>query len=334
MRAIHIVMGVWRPDRELLERQLASIAAQTHRPLSLHACLDGPEALDAAGRAALAAALEGRHVALEVHTAEANRGVARNVLAGLGRAVAAAGPDALFAFADQDDRWAPDKLARQAEVLGEPGVALCHHDARLVDRRGIETAPSMFALERRIAEPDPVDLFFVNGVTGMTAAMTRETAARVARGMPAGTPILHDHWAALVAMACGRLRRIEAPLADYVQHGANQIGAGRKPPIAWSRGLSETRGTLARLRSGFEGRRAVFAALAAAAGDAPGWPAMAARLAPLLAERPDPRALLAEIRRARRLPTPDVRANLLRHAAGAAAARLGLGAEDPALPAS
>ncbi|MEO0823308.1 MAG: glycosyltransferase [Pseudomonadota bacterium] len=327
MRRIQIVMGLYRPEPTRLAGQIRSIAAQTAGPITLHACVDGAGALDAPGEAAIAAGLAGAQVTLALHRFEENRGVRGNFLRGLAGALEGAGAEDLFAFSDQDDVWAPEKLARQVAMLEDPGVALCHHDARVVDGAGAVLHPSMFAFERRLTAPDPVDLFFVNSVTGMTmlfrrAVAERAVAERAVTGVPADARLLHDHWVALVAAALGRIGLIEAPLADYVQHGANEVGAGQHQTIGWGRAAGRVRATLEMLRDRRAARLAMFETLERVVGDAPGWPAMRARIAPLAGPQPSLRALIGALRHARSLPNPAVRESLIRHIAGTAATAL------------
>lgn len=143
----------------------------------------------------------------------------------------------LVALSDQDDVWHPDKLARLVpRFAADPDLLLVHTDARLVDGAGaplgldLLTALEVTAGERAGLESG--DAFAVllrrNLVTGATVVLRRRLLDAAAP-FPSGW--VHDEWLAVLAAALGTLRLEPAPLIDYRQHAANQIGA-RKPTMA------------------------------------------------------------------------------------------------------
>lgn len=225
-----IVLGLYRPDLELLDRQLRSIAAQTHRNIEIFVSADGPQ--DAAARRAIESFTE---VPIRYVESEARAGVHGNFAHGLRHALAAStSADDLFAFCDQDDVWRPDKLARQVAAFADPQTSLCHSDARIVSRDGTPQASSLFQREARSRSAGFADLLVMNSVTGMTAMFRRDVAlAAAASPLSRCRYLLHDHWTALVASLLGEVRFIDEPLVDYTQHAANVMGArewrGRLP---------------------------------------------------------------------------------------------------------
>lgn len=221
-RRVFVVLGLYRPDLQLLSRQLESLLAQTHQSIEIFVSADGPQSSDV--RDAI-----GRFAGRPIHLLE--HGTRVGVHANFGRGLRAAldasqsGAD-LFAFCDQDDFWHPEKLTQQVEVLADPVASLCHCDARIVARDGNVLRPSLFEHERRSRTAKFVDLLAMNSVTGMTAVFRRDVAeAAAAFPMSRCRYILHDHWTALVASLLGRVRFINAPLVDYTQHAANVMGA-------------------------------------------------------------------------------------------------------------
>jgi glycosyltransferase involved in cell wall biosynthesis len=221
-RRVLIVLGLYRPDLELLSGQLRSLVAQTHRNLEVFACADGP--LEPAARSLIESFADSR-----IHIIEFDDrvGVHKNFARGLNEAVAASRDEAdLFAFCDQDDVWLPGKLALQVESFADPKTSLCHSDARIVSDTGDVIAPSLFAHESRSRSSSFADLLIMNSITGMTAVFRRDVA-RAAQPFPLSgcRYILHDHWIALVASLLGDIRFIGEPLVDYTQHAANVMGA-------------------------------------------------------------------------------------------------------------
>lgn len=153
----------------------------------------------------------------------------------------------LVALSDQDDLWHPEKLATFEAAFAEASaVVLAHSDARLVDASGgvlpgtLLGSLTLSARDRRALENGPaiVALLRRNFVTGATTVLRRsllETA------LPVPEAWLHDEWFAMIAAATGRLRLIGAPLIDYRQHGANEVGARQLGVAAKVQRMSEPR---------------------------------------------------------------------------------------------
>lgn len=135
----------------------------------------------------------------------------------------AAGGAGLVAFADQDDVWLPDKLARAAAALGAvpPGTpALYFARQVLVDaelaRLGVSALIRPFGFPAALTQ---------NVATGCTVVMN-QAAARIVAGSAPPPTALHDWWSYLVvAAAGGRLIADPTPVVLYRQHARNLVGA-------------------------------------------------------------------------------------------------------------
>jgi hypothetical protein len=137
------------------------------------------------------------------------------------------------ACCDQDDRWHPEKLARQLRSLreaerslGEATPLLSSCAANLVDA---QLAP----LGETVSPPCPsatiptqwaARLLLSNVYPGCTLLLNRALLER-ALPLPAGAA-MHDWWLALVAIQTGRLLPLSEPLIDYRQHAGNAVGMG------------------------------------------------------------------------------------------------------------
>lgn len=221
-----VVMAVFRPVAGHLRAQIASLAAQDHRPMRLIAVIadteSGPLVEELAGAAGIDCVLVSTGTELDaVRAFEA--GVAEAVRLTHGMA-----PEPLIALCDQDDVWYPDRLSRGVAALQrDPKAQMVHSDARLVAADGTTTIrDSMFAYERRHRNPGLRGLLYRNNVTGMTLLM-RLSVARCALPFPpqSGVHFYHDLWLALIAASTGGVKLIRAPLVDYRQHGGNALGA-------------------------------------------------------------------------------------------------------------
>jgi glycosyltransferase involved in cell wall biosynthesis len=163
-------------------------------------------------------------------------------------------PDAV-AFADQDDVWLPEKLARGIDALGRvgpdvPGLYCARQ--MLVDARLQPLAVSA-AFGASAGFPAALTQ---NIATGCTVMMNRAAATSVARSTPSAGA-LHDWWCYLVVSAAGgRVVRDDTPVVLYRQHGRNLVGAPRSRP---ARALAALRRGSGLFMSGFRQNVAALA---------------------------------------------------------------------------
>jgi len=218
-----------------LEAQLRSLLAQTHRDWVLYWRDDGSS--DDTQRLAAEFAAElgaGRFVTVP---GERRVGTAASFLTLL--RVAHADGHAIMAFADQDDVWLPEKLARGVAGLAasrrETPALYCARQL-LVDADLRRLAVS-FPFRRRPGFPAALTQ---NIATGCTIMLNRPAAALLcASRAPAGC--MHDWWCyLLVAGAGGHILADREPVVLYRQHDRNLIGAA----------AGRTRRALAALRRG------------------------------------------------------------------------------------
>lgn len=213
-----------------LAEQVRSICAQQDC-LPVEIVLSDDASTDASVavvRDTLAACGMAQRIALRIFENRPALGVVRN----FEQATAACSGE-LIALCDQDDVWHAGRLARMAaEFVARPQLLLLHSDARLVDGQLRPLNQTLFqGLEARRDEIDGLQrgnalavLMHRNLVTGATTVFRRRLL-QVARPFP--PEWVHDEWLAALAAATGEMSVIDAPLIDYRQHGANQIGAGR-----------------------------------------------------------------------------------------------------------
>lgn len=229
----------------------------------------------------------GRYVELADGT---HRGITGSFLSLLRQAP----PGHVIAFADQDDIWLAEKLARGVAALGDPAsaqpVLYCARQMlvgrRLRRLRRIGVSPRVGRLP-----PFPASLT-QNIATGCTV-MLNPAAARLVAGSrpPPGT--LHDWWSyLLVGAAGGRLVVDPTPVVLYRQHGQNAVGA---PHSFLLRGLMA-------LRRGPEAFMTLFRQHVAALAGQPALLSPQAREAVALLERALAGGRTARLAALRRLP--------------------------------
>lgn len=219
--SVSVAMATYNGARFLRE-QLDSIAAQSRLPAELVVSDDGST------DDTLAILADFAHTApfpVRVMPPHARLGFADNFL----HAAEACRGD-LVAFADQDDQWLPDKLARTAGRVEADDSLLAIHPLVVTDATleptGLVWHQGIDA-DRVVA---PLDLNpYLTGF-GNSMLVRRDVLAAIPRDRrPAQPdqphlPLAHDHWVYTLAAALGRVSYVAAPLLRYRQHGNNTYG--------------------------------------------------------------------------------------------------------------
>jgi glycosyltransferase involved in cell wall biosynthesis len=141
-----------------------------------------------------------------------------------------------IAFADQDDVWMPDKLARALPHLCSAEDQALLYCARqyLVDERLQGRDLSILPGDR----PGFPASLTQNIVHGNTMVMNRHAVDLVAR-IPGPPGTVHDWWSYIVVSACGGTVMIDPqPVVLYRQHKGNLIGS---PPSTFARARAALR---------------------------------------------------------------------------------------------
>jgi glycosyltransferase involved in cell wall biosynthesis len=206
--------------REFLPLQLDSIAAQTHEQWSVYASDDGSsdgtiEVLEQYRRA-----WEPGRLSI---VAGPRRGFALNFLSLTCR------PDIdadYFAYADQDDVWEPEKLARAVARLQRVDAStpsLYGSRTRLIDRDGRVVGQSPLF----VRPPGFANALAHNIAGGNTMVFNHAARALIRRSVDAGcAPVTYDWWAYLLVSGAGGVVMYDPePMVRYRQHGGNQVGA-------------------------------------------------------------------------------------------------------------
>ena len=233
---VTILLSTYNGARYLPD-QLDSLVEQTHTDWRLRwrddGSTDGSRALVEAFAAARPPGQVERLADDGVH-----RGIASSFLA-LIRAHVAAGQDDVIAFADQDDVWLPEKLARGVEALAEaagdePGL-YCARQMLVSDR--LRTLGPSPAIRRAPGFPGALAQNIATGCTVMLNAPACHLLAEITA--PDNT--LHDWWAYIVVSAVGgRILVDSVPTVLYRQHSGNAVGVAasrlRRAAVALRRG--------------------------------------------------------------------------------------------------
>lgn len=302
---VAICLATCEPPLDLLESQLDSLVAQTHRRWI---CIVNDDA-SSPERFAAIERLAGRDRRFQVFRNPARLGFFRNFERALLRVPAGAEHVALC---DQDDRWYPEKLAASLAALG-PGVELAYCDMHVVTRDDRPIADTFFGTPWNNST-DLASLLLKNTVTGAASVFRADLLdAILPFPAPIATPF-HDHWIACLALARGRLAYVDRPLYAYRQHGRNALG--HPAPVA-ARLLPRASELLGRIPLGRDLPGALRAAPAAVR-------ALLAQEAHPFPTGPVRIAQLARVLRMRVAPTDAAKAAALEDAASRDASALAL----------
>lgn len=217
MSRVQVLLSTYNGER-FLAPLLDSVLAQTHRDLEVRVRDDG-------SRDATWAILE-RYAARAPVRPE--RGKNLGVVRSFFTLLQSSDPNAAFlAFADQDDVWMEEKLARAVTALGAQDArtpALYCARLTLVDEdlhpRGLSPLPAR--------GPSFANALVQNIATGCTIVINQAARRVLLRGMPR-VAWMHDWWMYLVVAACGVVIYDPEPRTLYRQHGSNMVGSARDP---------------------------------------------------------------------------------------------------------
>jgi hypothetical protein len=150
----------------------------------------------------------------------------------------------IVVFADQDDVWMPQKLARlEATLAANPGAAFVFSDGLLIDEHGEALPGTLFgghafdAAERASFRQDGALEVLVrhNVVAGPTLAVRR---AELLRLLPFEPGWYHDYYLALGLSVLGRGILLDEPLIYYRCHTRQQLGV---PTRSWKAAVALAR---------------------------------------------------------------------------------------------
>lgn len=132
-----------------------------------------------------------------------------------------------FAYADQDDIWHDDKLARAVawlDTVPKSTPALYCSRTNLIDEAG-----KALGMSRLFTKPARFENALVQNIGGGNTMVFNEAAREILMvAGPRANVVIHDWWTyLLVTGAGGVVFNDPTPSLQYRQHGGNQIGSNR-----------------------------------------------------------------------------------------------------------
>jgi glycosyltransferase involved in cell wall biosynthesis len=205
-----------------LRGQLESILAQSHASWSIWASDDGSDD----GTKELLGEYEARLGRSRLSVAQGpSEGFAKNFLSLTCNASIVAD---YYAYADQDDIWETNKLARALEWLEKiPShlPALYCARTRIVDANNMEVGFSPL-----YTRPPHFTNALVQSIAGGNTMVFNQAACNLLRLAGADVPVVsHDWWAYLVVSGCGgKIFYDPRPTVRYRQHDGNLVGTNSR----------------------------------------------------------------------------------------------------------
>ena len=216
---ISVLLAVYEPRLDWLEKQLASLERQTYPRLRLYVADDGSKKVpEESIRRCLREQI--RSFPWSYERLRDNQGSNAAFARLTGRA-----KGDFFACCDQDDEWHPQKLEILYKAMERERAQLACCDMAVMDARGRVTAGSLTDARRRClfrsGEELWRSLWYTNFVSGCAMLLRAETARAA---LPLCPYMHYDHYMALCAAERGRIVSVPLPLLRHREHGANQTG--------------------------------------------------------------------------------------------------------------
>ncbi len=214
-----------------LQEQLDSLLGQTHSDWVVIWRDDGSSD-DSSGIMRRFGQTVGDHRCIELADTQRHIGATRSYMALL----RAAADFPLVAFADQDDVWLPEKLARAAASLrGATDTFPALYCARqIVADAKLRPVGQSMRLRRAPRFPDSL---VENVAAGCTIVLNRSAVALINNTSPPESSV-HDWWCYIVvSAAAGRIIVDDVPVILYRQHEGSAIGLAPSYPVRAVRAL-------------------------------------------------------------------------------------------------
>jgi glycosyltransferase involved in cell wall biosynthesis len=159
----------------------------------------------------------------------------------------------LVLFADQDDKWSPEKIETLASCFTEdPELLMAYSDGTITNAELEPTGERIFSTRNKArldagGERSMMQVMSNPDIKGCTMALQGAFARRIARDRVAGFAQYwgHDHWLALFAFGMGRVKVVPRSLLLHRFHASNASSATRFSPFSinhwtkWSRKMRE-----------------------------------------------------------------------------------------------
>lgn len=207
---ISVVVATYNGEK-FLRKQMDSIIAQSLPPKEIIVVDD----CSTDGTIAILNEYAAKNSSIKLILNEKNIGYIRNFEKGMMHA-----KSGLIALSDQDDIWAPEKLERLAENIGEH--LIIYSNSELIDENGVSLHKKMSDIKNQIGYDNCLMYTIGAWAPGHTFLFKKEL---VGHCVPFPSIVTHDFWLGFVATCYSPIKYLSETLVLYRQHASNAIGA-------------------------------------------------------------------------------------------------------------
>lgn len=233
---VSIVMAVYRPDLNFLEKQLQSLNSQTYKNIEI---IIRDDSYDEEYHNIIKKYVKKNinKFKYKIYNNETNIGSNKT----FEELTKDANGD-YIAYCDQDDIWENEKIEKLVNKIIEDNSIMVYSDLSIINDDDIVTAKSFRDIRKRLKHVYGENKFkyFIrkNSVTGCTMLIKKDVAVS---SIPFNEFYVHDHWLTINASMYGKISYIEEPLVKYRIHCNNQIGSSKMVGIDSSQDYLEKR---------------------------------------------------------------------------------------------
>lgn len=220
MKKVSVLLALYKPNKIYLQKQLRSIEYQTYKNVEVFI-------LDDSGiniKINLLDIISKELRKTKFHLFSNSKNLGSNKSFDILTKIA---DGDYFAYCDQDDIWADNKIEKLVNKLESESAVTCYSDLSVIDQNDSLINKSFKKYSRRIKHVYGINkynyFFHRNSITGCSM-LIKSYIAKSALPFPDYKVYVHDHWLAIFSSCVGKISYINEPLVHYRIHENNQIG--------------------------------------------------------------------------------------------------------------
>lgn len=218
---VNILLAIYKPNLNFLEKQLESLDKQTYKNIKV-SIIDDSENEFISKEIKNVIEKKLKNVKYEFEMNKKNIGSNRTF-----EKLTLKSKSKYLAYCDQDDIWEHEKIEKLVNLITKDNSLIVYSDLSVIDAQGKIISSSFKNINPRLEHvygKDKFEYFLTrNSITGCTMLILQEVAKKHIPFMH--DYFVHDHWLALVSSSEGEVSYVNEPLIRYRIHENNQIGS-------------------------------------------------------------------------------------------------------------
>lgn len=221
---VSILVAVYNPNLEWLERQLSSIDKQTFQNYEVILMDDASDQTQFSDIQKVAARSFGTTKKVSVYRSRRNEGSNKTFEKLLRMA-----KGNYTAFCDQDDIWEEEKLAELIKAMKREHAVMAYSDMSVIDQDGTMIYPSLKKMRKCLKFVSGSNLtayYLADNCTAGCSMMAKTDVMN--KAIPFYTLTYCDQWTAACISSYGKVVFVDKQLVRYRRHGKNQTKSFRQ----------------------------------------------------------------------------------------------------------